>query len=150
MAKHIEVLARGLCEADGRLLICRTKGARNTYLPGGHVEFEEAAKDGLRREILEETGVVAEIGGLLGAIEHTFVQKRERHCELNLVFKVSAEALDPTHRIEAREKHIEFLWIPMRDLPASHLEPYPLRRLIPLWLSDRLREETWASTFPEE
>jgi len=64
----IEILARGVCVVDGRLLLCHTKGARNTYLPGGHVEFREKARETLRREVEEELGVKAKVGRFLGVV----------------------------------------------------------------------------------
>jgi len=54
--KEIEIIARGVCVKGGKLLLCHSKGAPNTYLPGGHVEFCEDAKVALAREVVEERG----------------------------------------------------------------------------------------------
>jgi len=63
VSKHqIEILARGVCVSGGRLLVCHTHGADNTYLPGGHVEFDEKAKIALRREMMEEMGLKVKVG----------------------------------------------------------------------------------------
>lgn len=45
---------------DGRLLILRRSGASEGVvdLPGGRVEFGEGPADALRREVVEETGLV--------------------------------------------------------------------------------------------
>lgn len=53
----IETIARGVCVRDGRLLLCRAKGGKSTYLPGGHIEFGETGRDALVREVKEELGV---------------------------------------------------------------------------------------------
>ena len=57
---------------DGQvLLIERGKGALKGYwsLPGGHVEPGEPAREAARREVLEETGVVAELLGLADVLD---------------------------------------------------------------------------------
>ena len=131
--KTIEVLARGVCIKAGRLLVCRSKGAANTYLPGGHVEWCEKARVSLRREIREELGVRSVVGEFLGAVEHTFVQKGERHCEINMVFKLDLPSLSPDSDPEACEPWIDFKWIPLKALGRNHLEPRSLRKLVPFW-----------------
>lgn len=58
-------------EPNGRVLLTLIAdgypGAGRWHLPGGGTDFGEAAADGLRREIIEETGQKAEITGLLSA-----------------------------------------------------------------------------------
>jgi 8-oxo-dGTP diphosphatase len=144
--KTIEILVRGVCVKSGRLLVCQSKGAANTYLPGGHVEWQEKAKDGLAREILEEMGCRAKVKEFLGAVEHTFLQKGERHCEINVVFSMDVPGLDPLQPPEACEDWIAFKWIPLSRLARYHLEPGPLRKLIPGWLRPGRRAPCWGST----
>ena len=61
----IEVIARGVCVQEGKILLCRAKGGATTYLPGGHVEFGETGRQALVREVKEEMGVDAETGAVL-------------------------------------------------------------------------------------
>jgi ADP-ribose pyrophosphatase YjhB (NUDIX family) len=145
-ARTIEILARGVCVRGGRLLVCQSKGAPNTYLPGGHVEWRERAADGLAREIMEELGRRAVIGDFLGAVEHTFIQNGERHCEINLVFRMEVEGVDVRRAPESVEDWIGFKWISLTQLGGCRLEPYPLRTLIPAWLRARERVERWGSS----
>lgn len=144
--KTIETLVRGVCVKRGQLLVCQSKGAANTYLPGGHVEFKERAADALAREVEEELGVRSRVGAFLGAVEHTFLQKGERHCEINLAFVLSIPSLDTLNTPEACEDWITFRWIPLTRLSHNHLEPWPLRRLVPQWVTNRQPESRWAST----
>jgi 8-oxo-dGTP diphosphatase len=144
--KSIEILVRGVCVQDGKLLVCQSKGAANTYLPGGHVEWHEQAVAGLRREIEEELGRKAVIGEFLGAVEHTFIQKGRRHCEINLMFRMDVPSLSPGKIPEACEHWISFKWIPLAGLGRNHLEPYPLRKLIPGWVKVQTRTPSWGST----
>ncbi len=60
----------GLVLRDGRVLLVRRgrepfKGA--FALPGGIMEYGESAEDCVKREVLEETGIRAEVVGLVGA-----------------------------------------------------------------------------------
>ena len=147
MKGDIEILARGVCVRRGRVLLCHGKGSPNTYLPGGHVEFREAAGRSLEREIREELGLAARARRFLGAVEHTFLQKGRRKCELNLVFEVRIDGLDSVPSPLSREDYIEFLWAPLSRLRAAHLEPAPLCRLLPRWLKGAAGAGRWASTY---
>jgi ADP-ribose pyrophosphatase YjhB (NUDIX family) len=144
--KIIETLVRGVAVRDGKLLVCQSRGAANTYLPGGHVEWREQATDSLVREIREELGVEARVNEFLGAVEHTFIQKGARHCEINLVFRMDVPELDPDVTPDACEDWIAFRWIPLSRLGRHHLEPWPLRKLIPEWIRGGVAAARWGST----
>lgn len=142
---NIEVMARGVCVRDRRLLVCHTRGADNTYLPGGHVEFREPAAVALVREIREELGVACRVRGFLGAIEHVYRQKGRTHCEINLVFAVDL-VLNPDTPPVSCEDHLDFRWIPMRQLRSSDLEPAPLRDRLGQWIRQGVIPGRWAGT----
>jgi len=147
-SKSIELIARGVCVEGGGMLLCHSKGASNTFLPGGHVEWEESARAALEREIEEELGLDAEAGRFLGVVEHKFLQgKNEKaHHEINLVFSLEIPGIDPREAPESCESPLEFFWTRLSELPDSQLEPWPLRDLIPKWL-DVEGAEGWGSTF---
>ncbi len=144
MGKHVEVIARGVCVKNAQLFVCHSKKAKNTYLPGGHVEFDERAQVALVRELEEELGVASSAGAFLGAVEHSFVQKGELHCEVNLIFELKIPSVTPENTPDALESHIEFFWVPLGDLPAAHLEPAVLCTLLPRWVSDSPPSTRWA------
>ena len=58
-----------ITDADGRLLVLQADGYGRMDLPGGHLCAGETVEDGLRREVLEETGMtltdVKELGTVL-------------------------------------------------------------------------------------
>ena len=133
MSQGIETIARGVCIKGGRILLCRTAGADILYLPGGHVEFNEAARTALEREIDEELGVVSNAGRLLGMIEHSFLQRGEPHCEWNAVFELEIEALQPDVPVNSAEDHLSFCWHKLTELAGINLEPAVLGELLPRW-----------------
>jgi len=117
----IETIARGVCIVGGKVLLCRGKGAANTYLPGGHIEFGEKGREALEREMMEETGCRSRAGRLLGVVESSFMQNGERHCEINLVYDLELLA-DPAEAT-AKEDWIEFEWRPIGELGDANLLP---------------------------
>ena len=124
---EIETIARGVCVKDGKVLLCRGKGAASTYLPGGHIEFGETGAEALVREMKEETGLDSTVGKFLGVVESTFLQHGEKHCEINLVYELFIENND----VAAQEDWIGFEWCPLSKLDAANLLPVDIRRLIP-------------------
>ena len=59
--------ASAACFRGGKLLLARRAVPPLLWtLPGGRVEFGETAADAARRELLEETGIDAEIAGFAG------------------------------------------------------------------------------------
>ena len=119
----IETIARGVCVVDGNILLCRAKGGKTTYLPGGHIEFGETGRQALVREIKEELGLDSSTGAFLGVVENSFLQHGAPHSEINLVYELSLAQGE----IHAQEDWIEFEW---RD--RAHLDdllPATFRRL---------------------
>ena len=121
----IETIARGVCVREGRLLVCRAKGANTCYLPGGHVEFGETGRQALVREMSEETGLRAETGDFLGVVENSFEQHGRPHAEINLVYAMEVESAE----VSSQEDWISFEWIPLSGLASANLLPVEFQRL---------------------
>jgi 8-oxo-dGTP pyrophosphatase MutT (NUDIX family) len=119
----IETIARGVCVVDGKILLCKAKGGKTTYLPGGHIEFGETGRHALVREIKEELGLDSATGAFLGVVENSFLQHGKPHAEINLVYELSLAEGDA----RAREDWIEFEWRPLSDL--GDLLPEAFRKL---------------------
>jgi 8-oxo-dGTP pyrophosphatase MutT (NUDIX family) len=122
----IETIARGVCVKDGKLLLCRAKGGKSTYLPGGHIEFGETGREALVREVHEELGVASETGAFLGALENSFLQNGKPHAEINLIYELK---LDCGETLRSQEDWIEFEWCDLGKLDSANLLPVAFRRL---------------------
>jgi len=143
MSRRVEVLARAVIVRGGRFLVAHGNGAGHTYLPGGHAEAGEGLRGCLARELREELGVKARVGRYLGAIEHGWTDADGHHEEVSHFFLTQAPGLsDPP---ASMERHLEFLWLPVRDLARRDLEPAPLRAHLASWARGR-RGGWWSST----
>lgn len=117
---RIETIARGICVADGKILLCKPRKGGYTYLPGGHIEFGETGRVALEREIREEMGVSASATDFLGVVEDTFVQDGVPHAEINLVYRLEFPVRPSA---VAKEDWIAFEWRDLADLDGANLLP---------------------------
>jgi ADP-ribose pyrophosphatase YjhB (NUDIX family) len=96
---NVKVFAVLLNEAgDGHLVWRGSDGTRAQpdfhRLLGGHLEPGESTVDGVRREILEETGVQLLDASLLGVLENRFVFEEEPGHEIVFVYGGRLESYD--------------------------------------------------------
>jgi 8-oxo-dGTP diphosphatase len=128
---HIEVIARGLITGDGQVLLCRDVTKGYLFLPGGHVEFGEAAAAALARELDEEAGLQATVGGLLLADEGVFEQGGRTRHELNLVFHVEhIDGIEPGVPVQSREADIAFDWVDLAGIASADVRPASARAFL--------------------
>jgi 8-oxo-dGTP diphosphatase len=126
----IEFIARAVIRRGDEVLLAHRIGEANTFLPGGHVEPGEYARDALRRELYEELGVDSVIGDFVGVLEHKFTDRKcRRYEEVNLVFEASIEARD----VASVEGHLEFIWAKPDEFKARNLLPGSLPGLLAEW-----------------
>ena len=129
----IEFIARGLAYREGKILVSHKKGAPNTFLPGGHVQYGESTLKALFREIREETGIRVEIGEFIGAIEHGYVEgEGDQHHEVNLIFEIDFKG-----DVSSKKPHLEFSWVEVGKMTDIKLLPNPLPRMVTGWLRTR-------------
>lgn len=143
---NIEIIVRGVCVVNKRLLLCHGKNASYSYLPGGHIEFGESAVSALKRELKEELGLSIRVQRFLGCFENRFKQKARLHCEINLVFEFTIP-YSGKKCIKARERHIEFLWVPLNELKKYNVQPSFIPQTITKWLKTPSQKNVWISFF---
>ncbi|MFC2078751.1 NUDIX domain-containing protein [Candidatus Bipolaricaulota bacterium] len=132
MEKRVQFhyLARGVVIVDGKVLLAHQIGAGNTFLPGGHIEKRESAKQALVREIEEEIGQRARIKRFLGAIEHIWSEATKDNHEINLLFEAEIDGLTSNDGPASLDPNLEFLWAKPEELVEVDLQPSALVRLV--------------------
>ncbi|WP_345194754.1 NUDIX hydrolase [Streptomyces lavendulae] len=68
--RHSVSVAGVVVRDDGRLLAIRRADNGTWELPGGVLELAETPEDGVRREVLEETGIHVEVDELTGVYKN--------------------------------------------------------------------------------
>lgn len=142
-------LVRGIFIKDNQVLLAQAIGEKNTFLPGGHIEFGESAKDALLREIEEELDISCTVGNFLGLVEHKWERKGVLNCEVNQVFEVTSKSLKVGISPKSRESHLQFFWCSEDDLDDCNLQPYPFRHLLKDYMNGK-KDIWWESTLNYE
>lgn len=140
--------SRAVIVNRNHILLCKTVGLKQNFyfLPGGHIEHGESAKDAMIRELMEELGLEFKIQRFLGCLEYSFDPKIIQHAkchthEYSLIFEISNDLLISYDQpLKQMEDHIEMNWIPLVNLNLIDLRPEPLKMLIPKWLNLNLND----------
>jgi 8-oxo-dGTP diphosphatase len=105
---------------DEVLLIRRARGAAvgQWSIPGGRVEFGEALKAAVAREVLEETGLEVRVGRFLGWAERIGDDPGPYHY---VILDFAAEPVDPAAVPRAGDDADDVAWV-----PTKALETYPM------------------------
>jgi ADP-ribose pyrophosphatase YjhB (NUDIX family) len=131
--KNIIIKVRGVIIHDNKLLIVKHKESQFMALPGGHLEYGEDVITCLKRELVEELGVLPEIGRLLYI--NTFMDdKKDEYVEFFFEIKngekyLDIDGLERTHAYELAE----ILWISPSDdikmLPKQFDEDFKNKKI---------------------
>jgi 8-oxo-dGTP diphosphatase len=69
-AQHSVSVSAAVVAPDGRVLVVHRRDNGQWEPPGGVLELEETIEDGLRREVLEETGLLVDPVALTGVYKN--------------------------------------------------------------------------------
>ncbi|MFZ3497401.1 NUDIX hydrolase [Streptomyces sp. 5.8] len=116
---HSVSVAGAVVRDDGRLLAIRRADNGHWELPGGVLELIEAPEDGVRREVLEETGIQVEVDRLTG------VYKNMTRGIVALVFRCKPSG--GTERTS--EESTSVAWLSPEEITARMSEVYAVRLL---------------------
>ncbi|WP_159467618.1 NUDIX hydrolase [Dyadobacter sp. 3J3] len=126
---RVRIRVCGICISDGQILMIRHRFVGNENIfwspPGGGIQFGESAQETLRREFLEETGLVVEAGEMLFVNE--FIEPPLHAVELFFQIKTFSGSVrtgqDPEFS-EANQIIQEVRFMSMQEikkLPVNHV-----------------------------
>ena len=107
----------GLAFRDGHVLIHRGIEEEFWTFPGGRAEMGETSETTLKREMVEELGVEAEVGRLLWVVENFFHYEDRDYHELGFYYLMSLPETFPfhpsdiVHTLDEDGKILEFRWV---------------------------------------
>lgn len=120
----IELIGRGVWVHGGKVLLCSSVKKGYFYLPGGHIEFAESAREAVKREFLEETGLSMEVHELALVTEGSFQTRKRWHHEINLVFRCSARNIGAKQpAVRSKEPEIAFDWADLAAIVDLDVRP---------------------------
>ena len=147
---------------EGRVLLERTIGKNEYYLPGGHVQPLEKTDETLIRELREELHSEMEIIGFAGVGELFFPWEGRTIQQLCFYYRVRFrtekaapgipaegrfDGFDPA---ETKHYHLEYVWVPLEQLDRIRIRP---GNILPLLVRDENappRRFVWVQPETEE
>lgn len=117
--KHSVSVAGAVVREDGRLLAIRRADNGTWELPGGVLDLEETPQEGVRREVLEETGIEVDVSELTG------IYKNMTRGVVALVFRCKPSG--GTERTSAETAAVD--WLTPEEVRERMAEVYAIRLL---------------------
>jgi len=121
---HFEggVTQKGVVFREGGdvLVVSDPDSAYDWELPGGRVETDETAAEGLRRELSEETGLDATVGRPVLAMRGGWID-----ADGDALFTVCYHCETPGGAVELNHEHDDYAWLS----PARAADAMPFDRL---------------------
>lgn len=113
--EHIVINSmKGMILCNNKVLILKRAlktnfGGGNWEFPGGKLEFGEELTEGLKREIMEETGLTVKIKKILYATSFRIQENKQ-------VIIINYLCQSDTNKVELSDEHTEYMWADKKDL----------------------------------
>jgi 8-oxo-dGTP diphosphatase len=117
LPRHSVSVGGAVIRSDGRVLAIKRRDNGAWVQPGGVMELDEAPQDAVRREVLEETGVVVEPEQLTG------VYKNMKRSIVSLVFRCRQIGGSPHPTAEATD----VAWLDRDEISHYMTEAFAIR-----------------------
>lgn len=115
--KHSVSVAGIVIRDDGRVLVIKRDDNGHWEAPGGVLELDESFEAGVRREVLEETGLEVTVERLTG------VYKNMTHGIVALVYRCRPAGGEPRSTDEARE----IRWMTTEEVNSAMTPAFAVR-----------------------
>jgi ADP-ribose pyrophosphatase YjhB (NUDIX family) len=124
VANSIVVAVTAVVRDDGgRVLLIRRTDNGLYAIPGGAVEVGEMLTQAVRREVLEETGVLVEVTGLVGVYSDPEHVIEFTDGEVRQEFSVCFRARPVGGELRTSEESAEVLWASSGELGVLDIHP---------------------------
>ncbi|MCH3908808.1 MAG: NUDIX domain-containing protein [Bacilli bacterium] len=144
MVGHSRVLTVGLCalivDEKGRILLEKRRDNGLYCLPGGSLDLDEKLLDGLKREILEETGIKIEEAKLLMISSGPSTRLVYPNGDVTeyVDFAYLCHVNGDVHMNEHDDESVEVFFAEIKDLPNDEQLLRGTRKIIDKYLSGDL------------
>ena len=123
MQKYPEPVAGAfIVNEKGELLLLKSHKWSDMYVvPGGHIEVGETMQQALRREVLEETGLI--VSGEKFLCFWEFINEGEFHTQKHMIFFNFLVTIKPG-KVSLNDEAQEFVWITPKESLKLPLNKY--------------------------
>lgn len=138
-------VSRAVYVREGKILLAKSDGKSNFFLPGGEINTYESAAAALLREVKEEMNRNAEIVDFIGAVENNWGEGGIAFYETNFLFSINISGSGFEDRFEV-EDGLSFEWVPLNDMDNVDIRPGCIKRYVKDISHSRFKT-LWFSNF---
>ncbi|MEG0692719.1 MAG: NUDIX domain-containing protein, partial [Oscillospiraceae bacterium] len=128
----------GLIIFNNKLLVMKDERSPYYYLPGGRVALHETTELAIKRELLEELEIHADIKRLVWTVESFFSEdvSKEKFHELAFYYEIDVTKTDLLGRgnqfilNEGGRHRLEFTWLSFDEVETAYIYPLFLKEKI--------------------